>query len=395
MLTKIEKKLIRLIEEHIEVIFCIAVLLAGLWMRIGLKDYRSGDYDSFLALWYDQIVANGRLKGLGTQVGDYNIPYQVCIALMSYLPIDNLYGYKLLSILFDFLLAFYCGKIVAHFKSDSFVKYIVFALVWGSPLVVLNSAAWAQCDSIYAAFVAMMIYSFLKDRNPIISFVLLGLGFSFKLQTVFIVPFVLLLYVVKKRFSLLHFGIVPVVMFLASLPAILVGRKVSDILKIYVGQTGTYKKLTLNYPSFIAFLHRDTDLSRNELIAYDSFAPYLIFFTMLVLIVGACYAIRYWNKKNESLLMLYAAMLSCFTCVYFLPAMHERYGYIAEVLSIVLAVVDKKSWKYALLVNGVILIHYGIFLGMTYTISVQLTSIVNFCAYALYCRRFVMLLREE
>ena len=62
-----------------------------------------------------------------------------------------------------------------------------------------------------------------------------GAAFSFKLQAVFILPMIMLMYIKNKDFPLKKFvgSIVSIVCL--ALPGILNGRNILDILKIYFG----------------------------------------------------------------------------------------------------------------------------------------------------------------
>ena len=64
---------------------------------------------------------------------------------------------------------------------------MAYAVVLFLPVVFLNSAVWAQCDSIYTSFCVMSFYFLLRGRGRL-SMALYGVAFSFKLQAVFFAP---------------------------------------------------------------------------------------------------------------------------------------------------------------------------------------------------------------
>jgi len=64
--------------------------------------------------------------------------------------------------------------------------------------VIINGAAWGQCDAIYTAFCLGSLYFILADR-PAWACILFGLALSFKLQAVFFAPVLLLLFLRGKR----------------------------------------------------------------------------------------------------------------------------------------------------------------------------------------------------
>lgn len=104
-----------------------------------------------------------------------------------------------------------------------------------SPVVILNSSFWAQCDSIYCFFCIVTLYLLFQKKYWLAMF-FWGAAFSFKLQAVFILPMIMLMYIKNKDFPLKKFvgSIVSIVCL--ALPGILNGRNILDILKIYFGQ---------------------------------------------------------------------------------------------------------------------------------------------------------------
>lgn len=375
-----EKKTLMWLEKHLLPFFVVFVVLLGLGIRFALREVESIDSHNFLLPWYDEIKEAGGLWGLGGQVGNYNMPYQTLIALLTYLPVKPLYAYKILSCCFDYLLAAGVMLCVFSLTKSRWKAVFAFSGVVLSPVVFLNSAAWGQCDSIFTAFLVLSLLMLCRERY-IPSFVLLGLAFAFKLQAVFLLPFYLFVYFVKKRFSLLHFLLIPAVMLAASLPNILMGRNPLDVFTLYAYQTGTWQRMYMNYPSFWALLSGDSAAN------YDLLRPVAIALT-LGLLAGL---MAYWVYKKVDLTpdaMLRAAFLLAYTCVLFLPAMHERYGYVYEILAIILAFRDKKTIPLMLGLMALSSLTYGHYLFKT-SPSLMLLAAINLLIYAGYLLRWL------
>ncbi|MDO4798631.1 MAG: hypothetical protein Q4A01_11515 [Coriobacteriales bacterium] len=338
-----EQRLITWASRHANVIVLALITLLGILMRLSLRNFESEDYIVYLSPWYEQIGINGGLRGLNTQVGDYNLLYQTLIAVLTELPIPRLYGYKFISCCFDVLLAACAGRL-AYLASASqpkramFRAILAYGLVFVSPLVVLNSAAWAQCDATWSSL-CLLTLVLLLERKPIPAFVAYGFALSFKLQAVFFLPVLLYLYASERSYSLLCFAFAPLVMLLCGLPALIAGRSAIDIVSIYFTQTSEHGRLYIGYPglgAIFAGTHQRKAL-------YAVLKEMLIFLAASALLLGF-FALR---RKRIPMSAAQAAPIAAalvYTAVCLLPAMHQRYGYLYEVLLIVAAILN---WRFA------------------------------------------------
>jgi Gpi18-like mannosyltransferase len=339
----------------------------------------SEDALRYLLPWYDTIRENGGIRSLGIQVGDYNLLYQFLIALMTYLPIPALYAYKGLSIIFDFLLAILTGRILYDEADEpKYVKSLAgYSAVVLSPIVFLNSSAWAQCDSIYVFFLILSLYCLTKDYTRR-AFIFLGVALSFKLQAVFLLPFFFYFYYMKKSFSILNFLLVPVTMCVAGIPAYLFGRTPLDVFIIYKSQSGGNPIIAGGYPSFW------TIIAGGDLIqGYISMKSVTLLVTVAVLMlwmVAFCVKKVKLNTKN----MIYMAFIFSYTMVLFLPAMHERYGYLYEILAILILIYNRKTLFPMLGMYIITLMAYGSYLFGTVVDSTLVLSVANTLIYGVY-----------
>ena len=92
-----------------------------------MLNYESYDYNMFLKGWFDYLKNNGGIHALKSYVGDYNAPYVTLMALLTYLPIKSLYSIKLVSIIFDYVLAFAAAILVKELVSKNKKKYLSLA----------------------------------------------------------------------------------------------------------------------------------------------------------------------------------------------------------------------------------------------------------------------------
>ncbi|MDL2288504.1 hypothetical protein LJC32_03875 [Oscillospiraceae bacterium OttesenSCG-928-F05] len=305
------------------------LLAAALLIRVVLFEHRSGDYNAFLSVWVEHFRINGGFLGLSRVIGDYNAPYLYFLAAFSYFPVDDLYLIKLLSVAADLLLAWFCMRIVSHFREETWAAVGVFFAVLLLPTVWLNSGMWAQCDSIYAMFGAAALYGMLK-RRPVLSLVLATVGFGFKLQIIFLLP-IYLIFLLRGDVKFKHLAAVPAAYAGLVLPALLCGYPPGEVLGVYFGQVGSYSGyLTLNAPSIFAWVSG----------AAGEAVPMLsrvgIFLTAALLVVFILWLWKNIRRVGDREILLISAVMTA-GIPFLLPSMHERYFYMAETLSVVLA----------------------------------------------------------
>ncbi|WP_283586680.1 hypothetical protein [Limosilactobacillus vaginalis] len=280
----------------------------------------------------------GGVNALKIQVGNYNILYQFIISLLTYIPIKDIYLYKFLSVIFDYVLAISSGFIVFNLSnSDNGKKLFIFtyALILLLPTTVLNSALWAQCDSIYASFIVLALLLLIKKRYKT-SFVFMGIALSFKLQAIFVFPLFLLMWLINKRIYLLHFLLTIFTFWISGLPAYIFGRSLLTPFKIYLTQTSTYKSLFMNYFNFSGLFQ----VSIGNRPYYVFLSKEFILSAFMILIVGYLYLII--NSNFTSNVIIGTSIWTIYTCIMFLPAIHERYSYIVDILLVILSVIYKR-----------------------------------------------------
>lgn len=375
-MTKAESKVIDFIKKHILLFLLVAVTIIAIALRICGMDFKSDDFNSFLNPWWSVIQLND-FNGLATQVGNYNIPYQIIIYLMTLLPLKSLYAYKIISIIFDFVLAFSSAALVYSIVQNNkqLKAVITYSAVLLSATVIFNSSFWAQCDSIYTSFIILAILFLHKDK-PILSFVFIGVAFAFKLQTVFIFPVLLYYWIATKKISILHFFIIPAVDIIMCLPAIIMGRPFSDIVTIYAEQTDYGKLIQMNCPNFYALM-----CDGNDMTYYYLFKQFSVFLTIAVLGIMMCIIVYKKADLRNIETFLLTAVWTVFTCIMFLSSMHERYGYLLDILLIVYAVVSAKRFWIPIVSTLISLRGYCYYLFSYELISLKITAVIYTALY--------------
>ncbi|MGZ9931485.1 glycosyltransferase 87 family protein [Streptomyces sp. NC-S4] len=362
--------------------FAIAavIVVAAIALRLSLLREQSIDYVLFLKPWYQHIADNGGFRALkDTGFSDYNAPYLYFLALLTYLPISPLAGIKAISTGFDLLLAFFAFRITAlRHPGRPALPLAAGGVVLFLPTVTANSGWWGQADSIFTAFIVGGIYFVLRHR-PWWACTFFGLALAFKLQAVFVFPFLFVLLLVR-RLPLKALLAFPAVFLALDVPALLIGADPVKLLTIYARQTGTYQHLTMNAPSVYQFLtvggHDDAIRSAGIL----GTGLVLLVLTALVVFsrVGRT-SLRFGGRDSEitSTHIVLMATVSAMLVPFLLPSMHERYFYVGDVLSVIAAFyLPKRLWPLPVLVQ---IASFGSY--MQYITDQKLNAMPNMAIY--------------
>ena len=311
------------------------------------------------------------------------------LAIITYLPISPLFSIKIVSIIFDYICAFCVMDIIGVLLKDNKnkEKYMLlgYSLVVFLPTVFLNSACWGQADSIYTAFVLMSLLNLFKKKYTK-AFIFLGIAFSFKLQTIFILPLYILMYLSERKFSLVNFGLIPLMDFLMCLPAILFGKSISSCINVYIGQTNEYSQfLTMNFPNVYSMFFKSNFESHPDLIfaRYDFISTIGICFTIFLFIIIAA-MVFYKKIKFDNKAIIEFSLWSILICTFFLPHMHDRYMYMADIIGILYLIYNKRKFYIPLLIELVSLSTYMYYLFSAIALDITAVSIVNFVLISLY-----------
>lgn len=324
-------KLDKQYERYFQYILFFTASIFGIYIRYIGRDFLSADFANCLNSWYLDISSAGsEISALLAYRGDYPLPYAFLIWLLAKLPIPFLYSLKMLNCLIDYCLAIVIGKLAQRFQpNNSYSFYLGYSITLLLPNVFLNSCYWGQCDALYTVFMFAAILAWSYDKYPLMMF-MTGLAFSYKLQSTFILPFLLIVYWLQKRFSFLQFLIIPITMLIMNIPAVIAGYSPAITFTKYMGQAGGYPWLYYFYPNLWLFFQARP---------YYLFSTGAILLTATVLLIFVVLLI----KKNITLTLdnsLYILFWTAYTCVFLLPSMHERYGFFAELIAVLIAILN-------------------------------------------------------
>jgi Gpi18-like mannosyltransferase len=324
-----------------------ALLLAGLVALAVLARWagwreKTNDMNIFFQ-WYQQVRHAGGWRGIGSEIGNYNAPFLYLLAIVIYLPGPLILKIKAIFVLFDVVLAFFTYKIVGlRFPGrPAIVAAVGMTLL---PTVVINASWYGQMDAMWACFAVGGVYFLLRER-PWVAVSLCAVSLAIKPQGIFVFPLLLLL-ALAGRLPWRTFLAVPAVLLVLDLPALIAGRDPIELFTIYdLGrQARNVPALTLRAPSIYAFVPAGPAAGTVRTLGY--------IFTAAI-ILGICYVLIFRRIDVIASGALFAVGMP-----FLLPGMHERYFFLADVMTVLLAIHHRRLWPVPLLVQAASLLAY-------------------------------------
>ena len=130
----------------------------------------------------------------------------------------------------------------------------------------------------------------------------------------------------KGKIKWRHLFYAPLIYLLVILPAYILGRPLEDLILLYFNQAQTYTALSMNAPNFYAWLPWQYTNATLEMLGIIT--AFIITLFLPVFIIKNNLSLNGLNLVKFS---LYSATVLPFV----LPHMHERYFYLASILSLI------------------------------------------------------------
>ena len=393
MIKKEEKKNVfwDFVDSHTSLIFFIFITLFALITRVILIKYHFGDYDMFLEPWFNELKNYGGLPGLAYDIGNYMPSYMTLLAFLTYLPISSLVSIKIVSIIFDFIAAIAVYKIAKELLGDRKHKDVISLICYGLclflPTVILNSAYWAQSDSIYTAFVLISILYLIK-KNFKKAIIFWGIALSFKLQAIFIFPLFVLMYITDHKIKLRYLLYVPLIIFIFSIPKVLYSGDIFYGFKIYYYQAGTYSDyITLNFPNIYSIFLKGINGGTSNLVStpFAGLSTVGIIVTFAILAILA-YIVYIKKIKFDKEAIIEFGLFSILITTFFLPQMHERYLFMGDIIALLYLLINSKKYYVPIMIQFISLNGYMYLLFSGFAINFSTLSIAYLVLMVLYTK---------
>ena len=158
-------------------------------------------------------------------------------------------------------------------------------------------------------------------------------------RQVFFLPALLPLWL-RKDIKLRHLALIPAAYMAMMIPAFWGGKSLHHALTVYTAQASTYNFMTVNGPSLYNFLPASMD--RGTL--YTMFSGMAMALGMAMLVI-VCLMICLHREHITREGTLLTCLLVLGGVPFFLPKMHERYTFGADVLALAIAAYNpKRVW---------------------------------------------------
>jgi Gpi18-like mannosyltransferase len=325
-------------------------------------DQTNLDLEPHFLPWLEQIRSQGLWKSVSQAYSEYGYTpfysYAVGLANAAFPSgTDGKTVIKSVSILFDYIAAFLVYAIARLHWGNGLQPVAGFAAVLFAPTVFLNGAYWGQSDIIFTTFLLACIYLLLVKAD-IWAMVCFGIALAIKLQAAWLGPFILMM-MMRGRIRW-WMAIIPPVMYLVlALPALLVGRQLSEVTTIYFTQIGTQSSLNCSVSNLYFF----PQYFFSSRVWWPELVPYIAKASILLTgLLGLMFSWKASRGRMEEEAMLVAAVVSVLILPQFLPHMHDRYFFIADVFIILLAAWSPVYWPAAALMQFNSIVSYVLFL---------------------------------
>jgi Gpi18-like mannosyltransferase len=310
--------------RHDDLLFFIIMAVLAFWVRWAFIPFQSQDYTGAMSDWYNKLKVGG-FAAFKNAFFTYPPAYLYLIWISTFLPVTPITAVKIIPFVFEFIAAIYTSLLVARKYKSNLVILLSFVTVLFLPTVILNGAVWGQCDALYTAALLATVYYLIKGKNwP--AFIWFGIALSFKIQAIFLTPLLVFMFF-KGKVKFYHFLIIPAVYIVTTLPCVFAGRPFWDLMLVFFRLTQEQPEMTMGFANFYQWIAQgDYEIFKNAGIGLAAAASTFL-----------CY-ISYKSKHDldEELIMRFS-LLSLLLVPFFLPAMHERYYFPADLFSIALA----------------------------------------------------------
>ena len=201
-----------------------------------------------------------------------------------------------------------------------------------APTMLMNAGCWVQCDATFAMFTLWGLY-FLLSGKPLCGCVLWGLALGTKLQSAFLFPLLIVLFM-ERKLSLRHFLALFAAFFLSQIAFVIDGQGIATVFDRYAVQLDAVRAavgLSDHAPGVFGLM---------IVASVREFSGMGLYLGIAAALLVVCALLRSRRRLTGEVLLLAALLLACGLPL-ILPQMNARSLYLAGMLAFVCA----GNWK--------------------------------------------------
>ena len=314
-------------QQPVIVLLCMAgMAMIAVGAHLVMLDIKPGRFTNVLEPMLYDMWNYGLLAGMAWEEGAWSGVYLIVMALVSYLEnFSQLYALKLFDMICQCLAA---GAVLRLALLRGAKAYGAIAAMFACvrmPTMLFNAGLWAQCDATFAMFTLWGLVLLLKDR-PLAGCVLWGLALGTKLQSAFLFPLLIVLFM-KNRVQLRHMLALAAAAFLCQIAIVLDGQGVWALLSRYALQLDEARWGTVgladNAPSVYGLM---------KVASVREFSGMGLYFGIACALLVVLALLRARRELTNDALLVSALLLACGLPLV-LPQMNARCLYLAGMLA--------------------------------------------------------------
>lgn len=308
------------------VLLCVgAMSMLAVGAHLTLLDIKPGRYGNVLEPLVNDMWNYDLLTGMAWEDGSWTGVYLMICALLSRMEtFYHLYAFKLVDLICQCVAAGAVLRLAMQRGTKAYGALAAMFVCVLTPTMLMNAGVWAHCDATFAMFTLWGLVLLLDD-HPLAGCVLWGVALATKLQSAFLFPLLIVLFM-NNRVQLRHMIVLIAVYFLCHLAILLDGQGVLNVISRYAMQLeearwGTVR-LSDNMPNVYKLMLVASTREFSGMGLYLGIASAL-------LVVAAL--LRTKKPLQNDILLLAALLLACGLPLV-LPQMNARSLYLAIML---------------------------------------------------------------
>ena len=308
------------------VLLCLAALsMLAVGAHLAMLDIKPGRYSKVLEpllgdMWNYEFVTAAAWEDDG-----WSGVYLLILALLSRVETFSwLYAVKLIDMICQCVAAGAVLRLAMMRGAKAYGALAAMFCAVLAPTMLMNAGLWAQCDATFAMLTLWGFALLLEDR-PLAGCVLWGLALGTKLQSAFLFPLLIVLFM-KNRVQLWHILALAASAFVCQIAIVLDGQGIMSMITRYAVQLENARwdlGLTDSMPNVYALMLVASVREFSGMGLYLGIASAL-------LVVGAL--LRSRRELTNDVILLSALLLACGLPL-ILPQMNARSLYLAGMLA--------------------------------------------------------------